>query len=296
VANSNTNGGFCFHGIGNTVNTCSIQTNNPNGLFANYQGGLNTNIDLTNQATEESGRSALGKYGVIRSESHNAPNGYAAWSGGGIIRAVDDVVPPGATFSYKMMPTNAANPTYTEFDFTVAPNQTIALNVQLRKDTAGSPRWELVDAEGLDYFYDGVTPALSEFICPADLDTWHAGSLAWVNTASREKRVKLRLIHTASSGNVWATFAKSAVLADFTDLAPELVLDGTEWKYNSATNNRIGTLEVGSPAIPGTWTVGGIAVPIVTTMDGTDLVLGVDSSVPEPVQITIDNLIALLQP
>lgn len=162
---------------------------------------------LLNVAAEVVAMSAAycGPWDYAESMDHNQVAGaFRAWTIGGVVSSVVDVVAPGRTRSYQAVLSSADSWCFMQRRIRVEPGETLRVRAWLRSDYTGDyrPRCQIVDC-GNDPLRISGASALVEAITPDVADTWSEHALEWTNSGGSPKDVFIRSLAKRATGNAW---------------------------------------------------------------------------------------------
>lgn len=141
----------------------------------------------------------------VESYNHDqAAGAFRAWTPGGSVSSVVDVVPTGKVRSYKATMTNALRWTMMQVCITVPAGETLRVRAWLRSDYTDDhlPRVQVISPVDDPLTKPGAT-ALAEAIAPAVADAWYEAGISYANTTDAPVEVILRCACKRASGNVW---------------------------------------------------------------------------------------------
>jgi hypothetical protein len=152
----------------------------------------------------------LKRYSYTKSVDHDGVTGaFKALTKGGIIEKNTETKPTGKDWSLNLKPVSTVDPAYIEKQLTLAPGETLTLNIWIKKDAAMAylPWVAIIDSQN-DTLYNPDAAALDIFTM-ANNTYWQTDTLTYTNNTSYDKEIIVRVVAMNGSGNVYYYWERS---------------------------------------------------------------------------------------
>ena len=180
---------------------------------------------------ELSGREyySIGNYS--ESIDHNqVPGAFKAWTAGGITTKQAVIYPTGFTSAMHTVLDSADSPGYWQREVTVAPGQSVDLDIWLRKDAAMGylPRMHAFLKHEADPLVGG-TPLFDDTMTNS-IDTWEGFTHSYSNNTAEDIVLVIRFQGKNATGNLYSALTVQIINVDLTSVLAHLVdIKGLGW-------------------------------------------------------------------
>lgn len=152
----------------------------------------------------------LPQYCYSESLNHDDVEGaFKALTKGGLVESTTAIKPDGKNWSLKLQPASTTDPVYYRNYYTLAPGETLTLNIWIKKDASMTylPWVAIIDPTDDVLFNTGGT-ALDKFTMENNTD-WQTDTLTYTNSSSYDKKVVVCTVAKNGSGNVYFYWERS---------------------------------------------------------------------------------------